>query len=531
MAENVRGRRMGQRQGMALAVALGLAALAPACGGSGGGSPSPGKSLDQRVEALCEENGLEGAPQLVEPDYTAAQLEIRDKRRELGRLLFFDHALSGVQQTSCATCHHAAYQFSDARNIARGVFCDLVPEVSITCHEAPPPGQDGNVLGPDRRSPLNSRNSPSVLNNALFPRLMWNGRFRFNDTRGTDVNQLDPSLGFRFPAPENDLYTRSLLAGQAEIPVTEIVEMTGDYPHLDGTLEEDEEERHTEVRNGIAGRLDFIPAYRALFEEAYPADRPDLALSPNDPVVGPNDDLQYDAIGDALGHFMESLVMTEAPFDHFIKDHDRSAISDAAKRGAEIFMTEGHCSSCHSGDLFSDFQSHNIGVPQVGPGTGFGSPHDPAYAGKKNWDFGLEEITTNREDRFKFRTPPLRGVELTSPYMHNGAYATLEDAIRHHTDPAAAYATYDIGQIEPDMQAFGLNPPAPVFAESNPVELGHGAGQLRIDLTDAQIADLVEFLKSLTDPRMLETASMAPTTVPSGLPLDVPGPRRFPYPR
>jgi cytochrome c peroxidase len=176
-------------------------------------------------------------------------------------------------------------------------------------------------------------------------------------------------------------------------------------------------------------------------------------------------------------------------------------------------------------------ESQYSACPQVGPGTGFGSPHDPAYAGKTNWDFGLEEITTNREDRFKFRTPPLRGVELTSPYMHNGAYTTLETRFATTPIRPRRMPPYDITQIEPDMQAFGLNPAAPVFNPINPVELGHGPGQVRIDLTDAQIADLVEFLKSLTDPRMLETASLAPTSVPSGLPLDVPGPRRFPYPQ
>lgn len=497
------------------------------CGGGGGGGSEISQTLDQRVVALCVQNNLRGSPHIEEAALTPAQLAIRDKRRDLGRSLFFDHALSGVEQTSCATCHHAAFQFSDARNIARGVFCDLVPEVSITCHEAPPPGEDGNVLGPDRRSPLNSRNTPSLIDNVLYPRLMWNGRFRFNDTRSSDVNELDSSLGFRFPAPENDLFTRSLLAGQAEIPVTELVEMTGDFPHGDGKIEEDLEEAHEEVRNGIAARIDFIPAYRALFEEAYPADRPDLVLSPQDPVVGHDDDLTYAAVGDAIGHFMESLVMTDAPFDHYLQG-DLTAISDAAKRGAEVFMEDGRCSSCHAGDLFSDFENYNIGVPQVGPGTGFGSPHDPDYVGKTNWDFGLEEITTNREDRFKFRTPPLRGVALTSPYMHNGAYARLEDAIRHHTDPAAAYAAYDISQIEPDMQAYGLNPPPAVFNPINPVVLGLEAGQTRIDLTDEQIADLIEFLKSLTDPRMLDTDSLTPTSVPSGLPLDVPGPRRFP---
>ena len=501
--------------------------MAAGCGDSGGGGGGGSQSLDQRVEALCEENGLKGSPHLDEPDLTPDQIAIRDKRRELGRLLFFDHALGGVKQTSCATCHHAAFQFADARNIARGVFCDLVPEVSITCHDAPTPGEDGNVLGPDRQSPLNSRNTPTLINNALYPRLMWNGRFRFNDTHSTDVNQLDASLGFRFPAPENDRFTRSLLAAQAEIPVTELVEMTGDFPHFDGKIEENLEESHAEIHNGITTRIDFTPAYRALFEEAYPANRPDLALSPVDPVVGPDDDLTYEAIGDAVGHFIESLVMTDAPFDRYLKG-DLGAISDAAKRGAEVFMGDGHCSSCHAGDLFSDFENYNIGVPQVGPGTNFSSPHDPKYAGKTNWDFGLEEITTNREDRFKFRTPPLRGVAITSPYMHNGCYSKLEDAIRHHTDPAAAYAAYDITQIEPDMQAFGLNPAEPVFDPINPVVLGKEPGQTRIDLTEDQIADLVEFLKTLTDPRMLETDSMTPTSVPSGLPLDVPGPRRFP---
>jgi cytochrome c peroxidase len=175
--------------------------------------------------------------------------------------------------------------------------------------------------------------------------------------------------------------------------------MTGDYPHGDGKIEEDLEEAHEEVRNGIAARIDFIPAYRALFEEAYPADRPDLVLSPQDPVVGHDDDLTYAAVGDAIGHFMESLVMTDAPFDHYLQG-DLTAISDAAKRGAEVFMEDGRCSSCHAGDLFSDFENQHRRAPGR-PRHGLRLAADPDYLGKTNWDFGLEEITTNREDRFK----------------------------------------------------------------------------------------------------------------------------------
>jgi hypothetical protein len=68
----------------------------------------------------------------------------------------------------------------------------------------------------------------------------------------------------------------------------------------------------------------------------------------------------------------------------------------------------------------------------------------------------------------------------------------------------------------------------PVFDRKNPVVLGYGPGQQRIELTDAQLADIIEFLKALTDPRMLDTERLAPTSVPSGLPVDVAGPRRFP---
>ena len=191
--------------------------------------------------------------------------------------------------------------------------------------------------------------------------------------------------------------------------------------------------------------------------------------------------------------------MTDAPWDRYVQG-DHAAISDAAKRGAVLFYEGDRCSSCHEGDLFSDFQNYNIGVPQIGPGTGRSSPGDPNYAGLTNWDFGLEEITTNREDRFKFRTAPLRGVALTSPYMHNGAYAKLEDAIRHHVDPAPPYAAYDLTQIEARHAGVRPQPRRSAVRLQQPGRPRARAGQQRIDLTDAEIVDVIEFLKTLTDP-------------------------------
>lgn len=319
---------------------------------------------------------------------------------------------------------------------------------------------------------------------------------------------------------------RSILTAQAHIPPTEAVEMTGDFPHP-GEPFEDPQERNPEVRQGIADRISDLPGYRPLFEEAYPKGRPEVKLFSGDPEIGPDDDVPYVAIADALAYFSETLVFTDAPWDRFLKGDD-AAMNTAAKRGARLFFTDGQCSSCHRGDLFSDFENHNIGVPQVGPGTAQFDP-DPSYRSLRTWDFGLEEVTFRRRDRFKYRTPPLRGVALSAPYMHNGAYRTLEAAIRHHTDPEAAYASYDISQIEPDMQAAdGLKPMGPVFERRNPVVLGRGTGQQRIDLTDAQVSDLVEFLQALTDPRMTDTAGLAPAAVPSGLPVEVAGPPSFP---
>jgi len=120
---------------------------------------------------------------------------------------------------------------------------------------------------------------------------------------------------------------RSLLTAQAHIPVTEAVEMTGDFPHF-GQPFEDPEERNPEVRDGIAARISDLPGYRPLFEAAY---APGTLLYSGDPQIQPGDDIPYLAIADAVGRFLETLVFTNAPWDHFLAGDD-NAISDAADR-------------------------------------------------------------------------------------------------------------------------------------------------------------------------------------------------------
>ena len=89
---------------------------------------------------------------------------------------------------------------------------------------------------------------------------------------------------------------------------------------------------------------------------------------------------------------------------------------------------EAGCSECHSGYLLTDQVAHNIGVPSLGPGKTVST----------NIDFGFMLESGEEGDRYSFRTPPLHNVALTGPWMHNGAYASLEDAVRHHLDAQKA---------------------------------------------------------------------------------------------
>lgn len=478
-------------------------------------------ALDFIIRGLAFGNGHRPHPTL-ERDLTPAQEQIVDQRAELGSFLFYDKALSGVKHTTCGTCHHADFQYADGRNIARGVFCDMNADGTQTFCQDPPAPEDGDVVGPDRTAPLNFRNSPSVINSALFPRQMLNGRFHFVDDSSTDVRELDASLGFQVQPFEEILHTRSLLGGQAFKPVPDPFEMAGDFPDIGQPFQPD---RGPRVHEGIAARIDAIDEYREMFEEAY---APGTQIFPRDPVVQPGEPLVYQDIADAIAQFQEDrLVLTDSPWDDYLAGDDE-ALSPAAKRGALVFFTRGNCASCHAGPMLSDFEDYNIAVPQVGPGTEQSDFDDPRYQGFTTYDFGAEELLSGtRGDRFEFRTPPLRGVTLTAPYMHNGAYRNLEDAILHHVNPWASCLTYDAtGQVEQDMlDREGVKPCLPMFDHRNPVDIGWGTDR-RVRITRNDVPDLVAFLQSLTDPRMLDLD--APDSVPSGLSVDVPGPHRFP---
>src|SRR5262249_38465035 len=123
--------------------------------------------------------------------------------------------------------------------------------------------------------------------------------------------------------------------------------------------------------------------------------------------------------------------------------------------------------TCHSvagksNEMFSDFQAHAIGVPQVAPSFGAGLGN-VIFAGQgKDEDFGLEEISGNPADRYKFRTAPLRNLAVSPGFFHNGAFVNLEAAGRFHLDVSAGARRYDSGTAGlPADLTFHTGPPVP----------------------------------------------------------------------
>jgi cytochrome c peroxidase len=162
--------------------------------------------------------------------------------------------------------------------------------------------------------------------------------------------------------------------------------------------------------------------------------------------------------------------------------------------------------------MFSDFQQHVIGVPQLVPSDTNNTFDGPGA----NEDFGREDFTANPGDRYAFRTAPLRNISLSPAFMHDGAFTSLRAAIVHHLDVAASARSYDPAAqgLPPDLRQVG--PIDPILAR-----LDSRVASPRL-LDDPQIDDLVAFVRDgLLDPRAkpANLRRLVPDSVPSGRPL------------
>ncbi len=216
------------------------------------------------------------------------------------------------------------------------------------------------------------------------------------------------------------------LEEQALGPVAAVVEMNQDIP-------------------GLVVKLSRIEGYVGMFEKAYP-----------------KEGISGKTIAKAIAAFERTVLSTESPFDRWRKG-DAGAVSVAAKRGFGLFTGKASCVACHQGFNFQDDGFHNIGLKTLGAEE----------------DLGRYEHRKVNVARGAFKTPTLRDVALSAPYMHNGIYRTLDEVVEH----------YDRGgdvkeHLDPNMRALGL--------------------------TAQEKADLVEFMKSLTGKPMQVTVPQLP---------------------
>ena len=251
-----------------------------------------------------------------------------------------------------------------------------------------------------------------------------------------------------------------LLATHALIHLADRDIMRGNNSAI-GSLPDD---AYDGIWRGVALRLTEIEAYPALFAAAFP----------DEEVIAPAQ------IGRALAAYQRAHFSTpQTDWDKFI-DGERDALSDAEKRGALVFYGKARCATCHAGTLFTDGRYHNIAVPQIGEEVNFGR-----YA-----------VTNDPRDYFSFRTPPLRNVALTPPYMHNGTYQTLRDAVRHHLDAQDMLNGYDPTHL-PESLAETLKTDGYTYRLMARTLSDYAVNPPL--LTGAEFEDLLAFLNALTD--------------------------------
>ena len=166
--------------------------------------------------------------------------------------------------------------------------------------------------------------------------------------------------------------------------------------------------------------------------------------------------------------------------------------------------------SGQSNEMFSDFQDHVIGVPQIAPQI----PTIPSTVPDANEDFGREQISGDAQDRYKFRTSPLRNVAVQPTFMHNGSFTGLEDAVRHHLDALGSASGYTPASQRLATDLLGPTGPIdPVLQHVDPVL------STPIALSRDEFNQLVAFVRyGLLDPRARpeNLRRLVPTSVPSG---------------
>lgn len=373
---------------------------------------------------------------LPDPPIDATNRFVNDPRAaQFGQFIFHDTRFSSNNAVSCATCHDPAKGFSDGRRLPFGI----------------------RVV---------ERHSQSLWNMAYNRWFFWDGR-------------------------------ADSLWSQALIPLEHDDEMGGDRTAIAKAIHKDRSLRRAYEK--VFGRLPALSDNRRFPAHAMPvpASREDVrdhawnAMSEADQHAVNE---VFANVGKALAAYQVQLVSRDSPFDQFVEGlregnaSKMNAISDSAKRGLKLFVGRGNCRLCHSGPNFTDGEFHSVGPRVLGGG-------EPTDAGRfkgidplKRNPFNaagvfsddptgpvakrLDALVNPSENWGQFKTPSLRSVATSAPYMHQGQYLTLDEVIEHYS----------------------------TLADAGPNGLAHHREKILqpLNLTDQEKADLKAFIESLT---------------------------------
>ncbi len=394
------------------------------------------------------------------PDPTNAVADDPDAAH-LGQFLFYDERLSGRSRLSCASCHDPAQGFSDGRSLSEGV----------------------EVL---------TRHSPTLWNVAYQRWFFWDGR------RDTLWSQALVPIE----------HPKEMAANRVEVVrrVFQDVELSRAYERIFGALPDMDDPRFPPYGRPIPDDEDHPhrprePERHGHEDHPYQAAWTAMAPADRDAV-----DRAFSNLGKAIAAYERRLVSRHSPFDMFVQglrtgDAEKLAALDAsAQRGLALFVGEGRCNLCHSGPEFSDREFHNVLVPPLdatlpedaGRHGGLFEVRNHGFAATGPYGDAPQSEQARKIDYLvdragvsdhhtwgQFKTPGLRNVALSPPYMHQGQLPDLATVLDH-------YSSFD---------------PSPPLR-------GHVEAFLQpLDLTAEQRGDLEAFLRSLTDadidPRLL----------------------------
>ena len=297
---------------------------------------------------------------------------------DLGHELFETNLISGNNNISCRDCHHPAAMTMDGLPLGLGEGASGINTATTRRLQ-----KNGKIL---------ARNTPALFNLNGIESMFWDGRVSYNK----ETKAFSTPVPLR---PDVAAVMTSAVAAQAIFPMVDHQEMLGQPGTNPLSNARDEYEAWDLIVKKVLADKEF----KAMFDKVFPGQ-----------------EINIGHFGEAIAEFQRhAFAFNQTPYDDYLKGN-LTALTEIQKIGMDVFFNKGKCGECHNGAQLSNFEFHNVGVAQIGPG-------------KKNGDdLGRAEVTGAQEDMYAFRVPALRNVGVTAPYMHDGAFKTLGQIVEHY---------------------------------------------------------------------------------------------------